>query len=71
MWCLGRFLPLLVGDFIPDDCEHWRNYLLLLDIVDRVFAPTTTQSAVADLRFLIEEHHQEFKHLYPDRSIIP
>ena len=25
MWCLGRYLPLLIGDLIPDDDEHWEN----------------------------------------------
>ena len=71
MWCLGRFLPLLIGDKIPKDSDHWRNFLLLLDIVDCVFAPVCDGYVVADLRSQIEAHHLEFKRLYPEHTIIP
>ena len=40
MWCLGRFLPLIIGQRIPTEDPHWLHYLQLLDIVDLVFAPT-------------------------------
>ena len=28
MWCLGRFLPLLIGHFIPEGDSFWENFLL-------------------------------------------
>ena len=38
MWLLGRLLHILVGQYVPEDDEHWCNYLLLLNIVDIMFA---------------------------------
>lgn len=42
MWCLGRFLPILVGDVIPEGYKCWENYLTHLDIMEEVFAPVTS-----------------------------
>ena len=39
MWTLGRFLPLVIGHLVPNEDEHWMNYLRLLCIMDIVFAP--------------------------------
>ena len=71
MWCLARYLPLLVGDCVPEDDEHWQNFLLLLEIVDCIFSPTCDDNVIAYLRYLLQLHHTEFKRLYPDNSIIP
>ena len=71
MWCLARFLPLLIGDKVLDDDERWHNFLTLLEIVDRVLAPVTSMSIIADLQHLINLHHSEFKRLYPNNSITP
>ena len=68
MWLLGRLLPILVGQYIP---EHWCNYLLLLDIVDIMFARRITEDTPGVLHHLIEEHHSNFTRLYPERSVIP
>ena len=38
MWCLGRYLPLLISDLVPDD---WQNFLRLMGIVDCIFALVT------------------------------
>ena len=62
MWCLARLFPLLIGKEIPETCQEWQNYLLLLKILDIVFAPVLTP---AYLRTLISDHHQSFKCLYP------
>ena len=34
MWCLGRFLPLLIGHHVPEGDCFWENFLLLLTIMD-------------------------------------
>ena len=39
MWCLGRFLPLMIGVFVPEDDPHWLHFLTLLDIMDYIFSP--------------------------------
>ena len=33
MWLFGRVLPLLIGDRVPEDDEHWSNYLRMMEIV--------------------------------------
>ena len=71
MWCLARCLPLMIGDLVPEGNERWQLFLLLLDIVDYVFAPKTTRDIIAYVRLLINDHHREFRRLYPDCSIIP
>ena len=71
MWCLARYFPLLVGDLVPENDAHWENFLLLMDIVDYIFAPICDDMIIAHLRFLLEEHHREFKSLYPESTIIP
>ena len=47
MWCLARILPSMIGKEISEADEHWSNYLVLLEILDYVFAPTLTHEAVA------------------------
>ena len=33
MWCLALHLPLLVGDYVPEDDEHWELLCVLLAII--------------------------------------
>lgn len=71
MSVLARVLPFLVGDKIPEGCEQWESYLMLLDILQIALSPTVSQGTVAYLRVLIEEHHLKFTQLYPHVSVIP
>ena len=71
MWCLARLFPLLIGNKVPEMCPEWENYLLLLSIIDLVFAPVLTLNEVAYLRNLINDHHQNFKSLYPLCQMTP
>ena len=71
MWCLGRLLPLMIGHHIPQDNEHWLNFLALLQVIDYLFAPVISHESVDHLRVLIRNHHYTFKSLYPDCNIIP
>lgn len=71
MWCLARFLPLMIGGLVPEDDEHWQLFQILLEIMDVVLSPETTEHAIGVLEGLIEEHHYRFVDLYPERSIIP
>lgn len=71
MWCLSRVLPLIIGDFISHDDEHWENYLRLLQIEEIVFAISTTpRLAACYLEVLVAEYLEEFKRKY-DRALIP
>ena len=71
MWLLGRLLPILVGQYVPEDDEHWCNYLLLLNIVDIMFSRRITEDTPGYLYQLIEKHHSNFTQLYPEYSVIP
>jgi hypothetical protein len=71
MWCLARFLPLINGAKVPEVDEHWQLFLKMLDIADMIFSPVTSYNQASCLAVLIEEHHTEFKRLYPNCSIIP
>ena len=71
MWCLGRFLPLIIGSQLPEDDERWCLFLTLLEIVDIIFAEVTTIDKAAYLRDLITDHHSRFVQLYPNCSVIP
>ena len=65
MWCLGQFLPTMIGHWVPNDNENWQEFLLFLEILDILFAPELLPEDVALLSVLIEDHHREFKVLYP------
>ena len=71
MWCLGRLLTLMIGHHIPQDNEHWLNFLALLQVIDYLFAPVISHESVDHLRVLIGNYHYTFKSLYPDCNIIP
>ena len=72
MWCLGRLLPLLIGSYVPIGIDRrWECYLLLMTIVDYVFAPMTSIDVLDYVEELIENHHSSFKELYPTSPIIP
>lgn len=71
MWCLGRLLPLMLGEIVPIDDQHWECFLLLMTIVDYVFAPVTSNDIAAFIKQLITDHHKIFKEVYPSCSITP
>lgn len=70
-WCLGRFLPLLVGDLVGEDDDKWENFICLLKIMEYVFAPVTTQDKLDYLQTLIEDYLIGFTQLYPHRPLVP
>ena len=71
MWLLGRVIPYLFGDDIPEGDENWNNYLQLLEIVDMLMAPEISEDEVAELSILIQQHHFAFKQLYTASSVLP
>lgn len=64
MWTLGRFLPLVIGQLIPEEDENWENFLCLRDIMDIIFAYPVHRSACGELEALISDHHSSFVELY-------
>ena len=70
-WCLIRNLPLMIGNLIPEGDAHWRHLLMLLDCMDAIFAPTITVGLIRQLEFNLEEHHAQFKTIYPEKRLFP
>ena len=71
MWLLARLLPAMVGSKVPEGDEHWKNFLLMLEVTDYLLAPRFTEDDVGYLEYIIKLHHSEFCKLYPDKSVIP
>lgn len=71
MWLLGRLLPYLLSKHVPEEDEHWRNYLLMLHISGLLLAPEITRDEVGYLGILLSEHHESFVQLYPHESVLP
>ena len=70
MWCLARFLPLIIGDLIPRDDSNWENFLIFLNIMDYTLSPSTTPEKMAYLSVLVEEFLTDISQLY-DRPLTP
>lgn len=62
-WCLLCNLPLIFGDLVCPNDQHWYLLLLLLQIVNIVFSPVLSKGITIFLKHLIAEHHRLFKHL--------
>ena len=71
MWCLGRFLPLIIGNIVEKDNQYWDNYLSHLEIMSEVFAPVYDIERIGYLRMMIEDFLFDFKSLYPNRPLTP
>ena len=69
MWTLARFLPFAIGYKIPQDKRYWNNFLTLLEIMNIVFSRSIPVQRCSYLECLIEEHHTNFRRLYPSTPI--
>lgn len=70
-WCLCRNLPLIIGSSVPRGDPHWQLLIALLDCMSIVFAPEVTANLADFLSYLVEEHHTQFKLLFPDKPLLP
>ena len=57
MWLLGHILLLIIGEYVPEDDERWLLFLQLMDIVDILFAPYTSENVAIYLATLTNDHH--------------
>ena len=68
---LLRNLPLIFGDLVCPTDQYWYLFLLLLQIVNIVFSPMLSKGIAIFFKHLIAEHHRLFKHLYPNKRLLP
>ncbi|KAG5271297.1 hypothetical protein AALO_G00178160 [Alosa alosa] len=70
-WCLLRHLPIMFGDLVHPNDQHWYLFILLLQIVSIVFSSVVSLGMTFYLKHLISEHHGLFKHLFPNKRLLP
>lgn len=71
MWCLMRHIPLILGDLVPLEDDHWELLLSLLDCMDIIFSPIISRGETIYLEQLIADHHKLYLHLFPNRHLKP
>lgn len=65
-WCLLRNFPLLFGDRISQGDEHCKLLLLLLEIMDIIFAPALVPYHADKLADLIHHLFEMYRILFPN-----
>lgn len=66
IWCLLRFLPLFVGDSVPETEPVWHLLLISREIVDIILAPIVNEMYLSYLADIINDHHCLPKELFPN-----
>lgn len=64
-------LPFIIADDVPDDDEHWRNFLLLLQILVLSITPVISWHTPITLAALIPMHQKNFLALYSENLFTP
>ena len=59
MWSFAVYLPLMIGDKVPEEDQMWECFLLLLEITKYCTARVTSQSASHYVCALVDQHHRE------------
>lgn len=62
--CFTNFLPLMVGDLIPFSNDHWKVFIILLQIIDLLLRPSYIEDDLIKLEELIRDHHSLYITLY-------
>ena len=71
MWNLAVYLPVMIGEHVPDGDSEWECYLLLLDILQICTSRVLSDDLVDHLRVVIQLYLVKFRECYPHMSIIP
>ena len=71
MWNLAVYLPLLIGEQVPENDDEWECYLLLLDILQICVSRILSLDLIDHLKVLIEMYLVAFRGCYPHINIIP
>ena len=61
MWCLRHFLPLLIVHLVPESDDFWDNFLMLLTIMDYVFALIASDDKVDYVAMFVEDFFNRFQ----------
>lgn len=70
-WTLLRFLPLMIGDKVPENDKTWQIVLELKDIVELLTCGHFSEETLHYLEFKISSHRCLLKEVFPDFSLLP
>lgn len=70
METLIRFIPLAIGEFIPEDNDHWQCFLVFWDICNLCLAYEVTEEHAGNLSWLVETYLESFSCLYSGKEAI-
>lgn len=68
---LVYILPHLIGHRIPNDCEHYSNLVLLLELTLLCTSPIIHSNTIGEVELKIDQFYRNFKFLYPTAPIKP
>ena len=71
MHTFAAHLPLMIGEFIPEDDIKWVNFVRLLQILQIASAPQISEDTIQTLKHLVACHNMTFIHQYPEQSYTP
>ena len=66
MKLLIYYIPVLIGEFVPEGCQHWRLVLLLREIALITSAKKICASSLDYLDSVVSEHNQLYLDLFKD-----
>lgn len=70
-WCLLRFLPLLIGDLIPEGNKEWHLLLNLRVLVTYLLSESFSHGMISVLQDMIKDHLEMFLDVFPCNTLKP
>ena len=70
MKTLIRLLPLAIGNFVHEDDNHWKTFLLFWDICNMALAFEMREEDAGHLAWLVEAYLESFCLLYSGIEIV-
>lgn len=64
MWTFCHFLPLIIGDKVPENNEFWKLLILLIEVMDLLLLPKFDELLLQRLEDKIAEHHEKYIALF-------
>ena len=71
MMTLVRLLPLLIGNFVNEDDDHWECFCILCAISDMVCTFEVHPDDPVCLAWLVQVYLESFTRIYSDVSVTP
>ena len=70
-WSLVRFLPLIIGNRVPEGDQTWEVILELKDLVELLATPFYTLDSLSYLQSKISDHRQLLQTAFPNYKLRP